>query len=58
MFSHGLRYGQLHPCVRVGHGFGGFLGLREKVIFLVNDRWPSLPPQFKFLLIKRQERPD
>jgi hypothetical protein len=31
------------PCVRVGEGFGGFLGLREKV-FLILCRGDGLSP--------------
>ena len=32
--------------IRVGHGFGGFLGM--KVFFLVNAQELSYPPHIKF----------
>jgi hypothetical protein len=43
--------GQWCPCVRVGQGFGGFLGLCEKVVFYHNNaRGVVLPPAGRVFL--------
>jgi hypothetical protein len=50
--KHGLRTSPtitwvVGPCVMVGEGFMGFLGLREKIFFLVEIPWgwsyPNMP---------------
>jgi hypothetical protein len=39
------------PCVRVGEGFGGFLGLREKVFFyFAIPKGAVLPPAGRVFL--------
>ena len=43
--------GQRCPCVRVGQGFGGFLGLCEKVFSLTAMPGGGLPPQVEFFFL-------